>query len=87
MGKFMIKTGDNDIESIEQLQFMNVPLLERLFLRKAFDKSGRNYITNVSALKKCAWNSLRYLDLGSYLIHGQSITKCNNSILQDWEWA
>ncbi len=35
----MIKTGYNKIESIEQLQFMNMPLLERLSLCKTFDKS------------------------------------------------
>jgi hypothetical protein len=79
----MIKTGDNNIESIEQLQFMNMPLLEKLYLCKAFDKSDGNKITNVSALNKCAWNSLQYLNLSSYLIYGQVGTKCNNSILQD----
>ena len=87
LGKFMIKTGDNNIGSIEQLQFMNMPLLENLSLCKTFDKSDGNNITNVSALNKCAWNSLRDLGLGSYLIYDQKITKCKNSILQDWEWA
>jgi hypothetical protein len=79
----MIKTAGNDIESIEQLQFMNMPLLERLSLGKAFDKSGDNKITKVSALNKCAWNFLRGLELGSYLIYGQVGTKCNKSILRD----
>ena len=59
LGKFMIKTERNNIESIEQLQFMNMPLLEELNLCKTFDKSDGNNITNVSALNKCAWNSLR----------------------------
>ena len=87
LGKFMIKTGGNNIESIEQLQFMNMPLLEELSLCKAFDKSDGNNITNVSALNKCALNSLRDLDLRSHLIYEQVGTKCKNSILQDWEWA
>ncbi len=80
---FAIKTVRNNIESIEQLQFMNMPLLEVLYLSKTFDKSGVNKITNVSVLNKCAWNSLRGLNLGSYLIYGQMVTKCKNSILQD----
>ena len=71
MCKFMIKTGGNKIRSIEQLQFINMPLLEELYLGKTFDKSGRNKITNVRALNKCAWNSLRDLNLRSYLIYGQ----------------
>ena len=83
LSKFMIKTGGNNIESIEQLQFMNMPLLEELDLCKAFDKSDYNNITNVSVLNKCAWNSLRGLGLRSYLIYGQVVTKCKNSILQD----
>ena len=87
LGKFMIKTAYNSIESIEQLQFMNMPLLEYLGFCKAFDKSVDNNITNVSALNKCAWNSLRGLVLSSYLIYGQFRIKCKNSILQDWEWA
>ncbi len=87
MRKFMIKTGSNKIESIEQLQFMNMPLLEELDLCKTFDKSENNNITNVSALNKCAWNSLEWLDLRSYLIYGQVGTKSNNSILKDWEWV
>jgi hypothetical protein len=49
----MIKTGWNNIESIEQLQFMNMPFLEELPLCKTFDKSVGNNITNVSALNKC----------------------------------
>ncbi len=85
--KFMIKTGMNNIESIEQLQFMNMPLLEKLSLCETFDKSGKNNITNVSALNKCAWSSLRYLSLSSYLIYGQVITKCKNSILQEWRFS
>ena len=85
--KFMIKTGYNNFESIEQLQFMNMPLLELLTLRKTFDKSDGNNITNVSVLNKCTWKSLRILYLSSYLIYGQMITKCKNSILQDWKWA
>ena len=85
--KFMIKKGRNNIESIEQLQFMNMPLLEELSLCKAFDKSDENNIKNVSALNKCSWKSLQWLYLCSYLIYGQMITKCNNSILQDWKWA
>ncbi len=87
LGKFLIKTAYNNIESIEQLQFMIMPFLEELGLCKTFDKSGGNKITNVGALNKCAWNSLRLLVLGSYLIYGQMLTKCENSILQDWERA
>ena len=74
--KFMIKTEENNIESIEQLQFMNMPLLDQLILGKTFDKSGANNITNVRALNKCEWKSLQWLDLSSYLIHGQVVTKC-----------
>ncbi len=87
LSKFMIKADYNNIESIEELQFMSMPLLKHLSLSKAFDKSDGNYITNLSALNKCAWNSLRGLGLRSYLIYSQFRTKCKNSILQDWEWA
>ncbi len=83
LGKFMIKKGWNNIESIEQLQFMNMPFLDVLTLCKTFDKSGGNKITNVSVLNKCAWNSLQYLNLGSYLIYGQRITESKNLILRD----
>jgi hypothetical protein len=58
----------NNINSIEQLQFINMPVLEVLLLCKSFDKSEGNLITNVSALNKCYWNSLRQLDLGMKLI-------------------
>ena len=65
LGKFMIKTDDNKIESIEQLQFMNMPRLVELTLGKTFDKSGENNITNVSALNKCFWE-LRTIGLANY---------------------
>ncbi len=64
LSKLMIKTVNNNIESIEQLQFMDMPLLEELHLGKKADKLGENNITKVSALNKCAWNSLKCLDLG-----------------------
>ncbi len=62
---------------------MNMPFLEKLNLCKAFDKLAANQITNARALNKFAWNSLQYLDLGSYLIYVQITTKCEKSILQD----
>lgn len=64
LSNFMIKTVKNNIESIEQLQFMNMPLLEELHLGKTSNNLGENNITKVSALNKCAWNSLKCLDLG-----------------------
>jgi hypothetical protein len=65
----MIKTALNKIESIEHLQFMNMPVLKELFLRKTFDKSEHNNITRVSALNKCAFSSLVCLNLGIYLTY------------------
>ncbi len=64
LSNFMIKTVNNNIESIEQLQFINMPLLEELYLGKTVHKLEENNITKVSALNKCAWNSLKCLDLG-----------------------
>ena len=34
LSNFMINTVNNEIESIEQLQFMNMPLFEELYLGK-----------------------------------------------------
>jgi hypothetical protein len=65
----MIKKGVNVITSIEGLQLMSMPFLENLNLCKAFDKLGVNQITNTRALNKCAWNSLLFLHVGSYLIY------------------
>jgi hypothetical protein len=42
---------------------MNMPVLELLFLSKTLNKSENNKITKVSALNKCGWNSLKYLNL------------------------
>jgi hypothetical protein len=81
LGKFMIKTENNKIESIEQLQFMNMPLLKELCLGKAFVKSETNNITKVSSLNKCAWNSLWKINLGIDLIKGQVRTQLMNLIL------
>jgi hypothetical protein len=40
--KFLIKAGGNKIFSIEQLQFMNMPLLRELDLCKTLYKSASN---------------------------------------------
>jgi hypothetical protein len=69
----MIKTAQNRIESIEHLQFMNMPVLEDLSLRKIFDKSEKNNITRVIALNKCAFSSLNCLNMGIYLTYQQII--------------
>jgi hypothetical protein len=66
LSNIMIKILENQISSIEQLQFVNMPVLEWLDLCKNFDKSGKNKITKVSALNKCSWSSLTYLDLGKF---------------------
>jgi hypothetical protein len=42
---------------------MNMPVLEVLYLSKKLDNSENNKITKVSALNKCGWNSLKYLNL------------------------
>ncbi len=86
LGNFMIKTALNRIESIEHLQFMNMPVLEDLSLCKIFDKSEQNNITRVSALNKCAFSSLNSLDLGIYLTYWQLIIWQSNSILQGWRY-
>jgi hypothetical protein len=62
---------------------MSMPLLEWLCLRKTFHKSDGNNITNVGTFNKCAWNSLKYLDLGTLLIYVQGATKKEKSILKD----
>jgi hypothetical protein len=62
---------------------MSMPLLEWLCLGKTFHKSGRNNITSVGTLNKCAWNSLKYIDLGTLLIYVQGTTKKEKSILKD----
>ena len=66
LSRIMIKRAENQISSMEQLQFVNMPVLEWLNLCKNFDKSGKNKITKVSALNKCSWSSLTYLDLGKF---------------------
>ncbi len=71
---FMIKSESNKIESIEGLQFMNMPFIESLNLCKTIDKTGGNNITNVNALNKCGWNYLQYFYLCSYLSYDKRIT-------------
>jgi hypothetical protein len=61
----MIKKAAMVVTSIEELQWMNMPLLEILDLCKAFDKLAANQITNARVLNKCAWKFLLYLKLGS----------------------
>ncbi len=74
---FMYKTGENQIISIEQLQFMNMPNLEDLFLGSNFDKWDMNKIIEVRAFNKCLWNSLKRLSLCSALIYQQFKTQSN----------
>ncbi len=59
----MITSVQNNISSIEQLQFMNMPNLEDLRLGNDLGKSDSNHITKVSALNKCVWNNLKLLEL------------------------
>ncbi len=67
----MIKAGRNRIQSLEQLQFINMPLLAELDLCKTFYKSANNSITKVSALNKLTWNSLRKISFGIDFIYAQ----------------
>ncbi len=63
LGIFMFKAGGNNIMSIEQLQFIEMPFLESLVLGIFKNQLGENEISKVSALNKCAWNHLSCLDL------------------------
>ena len=84
---FLIKAGGNKISSIELLQFINMPLLTELDLCKTFYKSANNSITKVSALNKCAWDSLRKISLGIDFIYAQIWTYFRKSILQGWRYS
>jgi hypothetical protein len=63
LGNLMNKAGQNNINSIEQLSFINMPLLEKLILRKNLDKLKFNKITKTSALNKCSRNLIKLLSL------------------------
>jgi hypothetical protein len=65
LGIFMLKTGRNNISSIEQLQFIEMPFLGALFLGILLNQLEQNKISKVSALNKCAWNHLSYLNLSN----------------------
>ena len=64
----MNKKDDNNITSIEQLQFINMPHLEELVLCKNLNKLEKNKITKTSAFNKCSWNSMKFLNLSNKLI-------------------
>lgn len=78
-----LTAGVNNLSSIEQLQFLNMPVLDKLVLCKKCNKSDQNKITQFNALNKCSWDSLSSLSLCNSFIYEQLTTQPNNCTSKD----